>query len=170
MPHENFTTVLARLLSNARYREDFFAHRETEITKLEISPAEAEALRKLDAQAVEQQAEALILKRLRHVGEILPDTFQLQQQDGQALFTEFANQFWPTSHQRHLQDALRFAEWLLKNGKPIEQAELNRLRYHLAGKRWSIHILTRIAGKRRLGIQFLFRRKMFKEWIVSFGL
>ena len=169
MPQESFASVLSRLLSSERDRHNFFKDREAAIDRLQISQGEANALRQLDASAVEGQAKALISKRLRHIGEIIPMTIALQKDSIQSVFAKYANKFWPTSHRRHLIDALHFADWLIGQGRPIEQAEINRLRYRLGDKNWSIRLLTRISGRYRLGVQLLYNRRDFREWIFSIG-
>jgi hypothetical protein len=94
-------------------------------------------------------AESLLFKRLREVEKLLPRTKQFLSADFEKYFREFSTTFLPASIKKHLEDAVQFCEFLIK--QKIKDASLKDLiRYEQA------NLIFNGYGKR-----FLFRRFRF---------
>jgi hypothetical protein len=104
--------ALARLYTDDRLRENFFADPRAVGAELGLSDGEARQLGSADRRRVELFAESLRLKRLGEVRGLLPRTAAVLG-DGElrALFLEFAGDFVPEGTHKHRADALAFAEY-----------------------------------------------------------
>jgi len=160
MPASDFTTVLARLLSESALRAEFTSSKERVLGGFELSRGDREGLLGLDACDLELQAQALVTKRRTEVASLLPDTFALLGiERSAALFAMYAETNWPDTHRRHLEDAVKFGEYLQRVGAPVSESELNLLRFRLQGRHFSVRVIEHATAKRRMrsALQILIR-------------
>lgn len=157
MEEIDFTTALGRVLSSARLRREFLEAPEKVAAALNVAAAERPAFCALDAAALQQQADALIAKRCHEVLALLPRTAQLHGENAAALFTEYAETYWPAGAARHPADALAFAEYLHDNGHATFAPEVNILALALSKKRsmWKLPRIIWPDGRTAHGIQIL---------------
>jgi hypothetical protein len=106
--------LLARLYTDKVLRQKFLSApektgREFNLTEKEIAELAAVLPAELDF-----FSESLLFKRLREVEKLLPRTKQILSEDFEKYFREFSNSFLPTSIKKHLEDAVQFADFLLK--------------------------------------------------------
>lgn len=154
----DLTTALGRLLTDAELRSQFFSNRAATVKRLEVDPAVAVVLQRLNEQAFECQARGLIDKRFHEVVNMIPMTIRHLGENARTWFSQYAESFWPGTHRRHLIDAIEFCRYVhgLRPGVCC-RSERNRLEFRLARRRFAIHFVSDyyVAGKRRLAIQVL---------------
>ncbi len=101
--------VLARLYTDAGFRERFLADREGMAASLGLSPEDVQQVANLSSTQVRFVAQSLYRKRLGEVRKLLPATHQALGLRFGTLFREFADTHTPASSKKHLGDALAFA-------------------------------------------------------------
>jgi len=149
--------VLARLLSDANLRAEFASDR---VGFCAAYPVDTRtSLLQLDCAALERQARTLLSKRLHEVGLLAPRTCALCGPNLAQLFDKYAQGSWPTSHLRHLVDAVQFARWLRAGGYAIDKSELAHCELQ-AGLRKAAVCFPRINGKRVLLLSVRTRREV----------
>jgi len=153
----DLTIALGRLLSDAALRETLRRDPEAASALLGIN---AETLRELDPDGLEQQARGLIDKRFHEVAKRLPRTFAGLDVRSPGVFREYASGVWPEGHDRHLQDAAAFGAFLERRGLPVCRSELNRVRFACGRMPISIRLAPDVwaAGRSRWAVQVLIRR------------
>ncbi|HEX8565929.1 MAG TPA: hypothetical protein VF648_09690 [Pyrinomonadaceae bacterium] len=123
--------LLARLYTDKVLRQKFLSApektgREFNLTEKEIADLAAVLPAEFDF-----FSESLLFKRLREVEKLLPRTKEILSADFEKYFREFSNSFLPTSIKKHLEDAVQFADFLLK--QELKSARLKDLiRYEQA--------------------------------------
>ena len=106
--------LLARLYTDKDLRHKFLSApektgREFNLTEKEIAELAAVLPAELDF-----FSESLLFKRLREVEKLLPRTKEILSADFEKYFREFSNGFLPAAIKKHLEDAVQFADFLLK--------------------------------------------------------
>jgi hypothetical protein len=158
----DLTTALGRLLTDAALRSEFFQNRTATLERFDLDQAAAGVLQQIDESTFERQAQALIYKRFHEVMKMLPMTIRLLGEDAARRFREYAGQFWPDGHRRHLIDAVEFCRYLRDQKRgTVCRSEQNMVEFRLSKRRFEIHLVTDyyVHDKRRLAIQVLTRSK-----------
>jgi hypothetical protein len=154
----DLTTVLGRLLSDPALRATLRRDPEAAARALDADPA---TLAAVDSDGLEQQAETLLEKRFHEVGKLLPRTVAALGPDAERRFREHAAGFWPEGHRRHAEDASAFGRWLQGRRLPHSRSELNRHRFALGARRFSLGFVNDawVGGRSRRALQILYRRR-----------
>jgi hypothetical protein len=132
----DFTSLLARLLSDSVLRREFARDRERTAKKLSVNADIRKALASLDPECLNRQAETLLRKRWFEISQLLPVTCAelSARPEHWALFVEYAETFWPEGHRRHLEDTLAFGRFLSERGvKELNELEWHRFRFGHSG-------------------------------------
>ena len=110
--------ALARLYTDARLRERFFAAPSEVGRELGLTPEDAQQLAALGARQADYFAASLVNKRLGEVSKLLPLSARVLGQEFRKLFRQFAAaEPVPAGLSKHLRDALAFAEHVGKGGR-----------------------------------------------------
>ena len=154
---------LAKLLSERRLREEFRRDRLQVIDELNVSAAQAEQLMSISMEQLDAQAESLIAKRYNEVRELAPQTWMRLGEHAVKCFIQYAETSkWPSGHQRHMVDAVRFCEFVRLNCKDcFLQSEYQWLTFR-CGKRHFRFCFTfdyMLGDKRKWAIQYFWRDK-----------
>lgn len=167
----DFTTALARLLSDGELRDAFARDPEAVADLLEVSPLDREAFCQLVASDLEAQAEVLLRKRFEGMGGWLGKTCAALPEDGWFAFRTYARPKWSDSPGR-TGDALAFSQALRVQGVRTERAEVNRLKFAEGVGLASIHFLPSGPSRRHGGFQAFIRGKArtWREWEIHFRL
>ena len=158
----HLSEAVARLLSEPSLRESFRTDRSAVARHFDLSPEHEKTFLSIDESQLAVQAEALIKKRFHEIAKLLPHSVAALGVRAEDLFEEYANDYWPRGHRRHLDDAVHFGAYLLgRVGSGVNRAELNRLRFALDHQRFAIHAVSdlMVGGKPRRAIQFFYRTK-----------
>jgi hypothetical protein len=115
--------VLAQLYTNTELRERFSANPQVVGAELGLSLEEAQQLAKLSVREVNVFANSLKWKRLGEVRELLPRTAKVLGKNFTTLFWRYADTYLPTGIKKHRQDAIAFANFIIKV-VPAENIEL----------------------------------------------
>jgi hypothetical protein len=147
----DLTTALGRLLTDRKLRQ-IFLHDQLQCARLiSIRNTDKEAFIALDPVGLEVQAHTLLRKRLHEVSRLLTKTFELLGAQAEKLFFAYAQTFWPEHHTRHLEDAVFFCRYLIRQGRrELYRPEYNRLRFVLEERKLSIHFVRKIWIRRKL--------------------
>jgi len=163
----DFTTALARLLSDAELRAEFATHPAAVASRLADHRDDVAALLAIDPAELETQAVGLVRKRTGQVAALLPQTWN-QLPDASTRFADFAaGQPWPEGHQRHLNDAVQFGAWLAANLDPaLLRSEWNRCRFQLEGRRVALCLVSHPSiPLRQRGLRLMWRwRNRVVHW------
>ena len=104
--------------------------------RLGLAAHDLDAFLDLNADQLDRQAFALVAKRWHEVVRLAPNTVGNLGDEGPQLFRFHAQSYWPDGHRRHLLDARRFLQFLLKNGVgSVDADEFDALRRMVAGRR-----------------------------------
>ena len=124
--------ALSKLLTDHSLRQSFYESPADLADRLNLKSESKASFLDLDHAQLESQARILIGKRWHEVCRLLPKTIKALGEQGREAFDFFANQYWPTGHQRHFLDALEFCEFVESNdlGKCNRQ-ETKRLQLRL---------------------------------------
>lgn len=170
------TEALSRLLSDSALRTAFRADPEAVAARLGVVPAERASFAALGPDALDVQAEGLLHKRLREVRELLPETFAVLGEDGDAAFLASAESHWPEGPTRHRDDAICFGEHLRRTpaGRAaLSRREWNALRFEGGRAPLALHLVKDvwISGRPRRALQVLWRgRQRRGQSFLYFGL
>jgi hypothetical protein len=104
--------ALARLYTDARLRERFFADPFKTGEEFGLGRDEAQQLARLSARQVNFFAGTLHAKRLQEVRDLLPLTFRALAERAAPLFREYAETNLPGGVKKHRADAAGFADYL----------------------------------------------------------
>ena len=155
------TEALTRLLSDADLRDVYRRDGLEAASELSLSADDLSAFLSLDPSEVDRQAQGLISKRFYEVSRLIPQTLHSVGDASRRHFHEYATQFWPMGHQRHLIDAVEYCGYLKDNNLSLVicRSELNWLRFSVSRTTCSIHFVADLVvhGKRRRAIQLFFR-------------
>lgn len=147
----DLTTALARLLTDARLREEFRKAPERTADSLHVSSADRASFCELDAEALEFQAQGLIFKRFHEVLKWLPQTLCCLEGRGKTHFLKYANTYWPKGHRRHQLDALEFCRYLLEQRIcGVNTFEFHWLQFQSDDKKVELHFFHDIPMRKRL--------------------
>jgi hypothetical protein len=117
--------VLARLYTDAEFRERFLRAPGATGARAGLPPAEAEQLAG-EGDRLRLYARSLQHKRAGEVGRLLPLTRRLLGTSFRGLFLEYADTFVPNGLGKHREDALRFARFLAGCALPARAIDLAR--------------------------------------------
>jgi hypothetical protein len=109
--------ALARLYTDAAWREAFLAAPETTGGALGLDPAEARALAAQPAPRLRFVADSLRRKRLNEVVKLLPSAHRALGPRFAALFWQFADGYLPRGPHRHRADARAFAAFVAQTAR-----------------------------------------------------
>ena len=124
--------ALARLYTDARLRERFYAAPAEVGRELGLDEQDAQSLARLGARQTDYFAASLVNKRLGEVSKLLPLTARVLGQEFRRLFRQFAAaEPAPAGLSKHLRDAVAFAEYAGRGGRlasvaPVWLVELLR--------------------------------------------
>ena len=161
MNPRGFVDALTQLLSDPTLRQRFESDRCAVVNELGVSNEDAELLRRLDSQKLQQQAQELMHKRQSEVARLMPITWERLSDDARKLFRDYVDTTpWPCGHQRHLHDAAGFSGFLRTHtsGKTVK-SECNWIEFRAGNRRFAIRFVRDLPldGSERCGIQFLYR-------------
>ncbi len=108
-------SVLARLYTDAAWREAFFAEPLQTGGTAGLTPEEAAQLAKMEASDVAFFALTLHQKRLKQIHKLLPLSRRAYGQNFDACFRAYAEGYLPDGTKKHRDDATSFAKYLKKN-------------------------------------------------------
>ena len=170
----DFTGALARLLSDASLRGEFARDPARVAGALNVAERHRLALCSLPVEQLEAQANVLRAKRFHEVAALLPRTVARLGDAAMDIFRAHSESFWPTTHRRHLEDAVTFAEFLAGlHPAYVDVAELNRLRFLNGNGRVAVHFArVRVPGPRpRRAMQLLYRVPSggVRSWFIHLG-
>ena len=164
----DFTTALARLLTDPAVRETYKTDRHAVARRLSVRDVDLDAFVSLDVNGVVEQAAGLLRKRFHEVAQLLPSTISQLGPQARTHFFEYAPTRWPTGYRRHLEDAELFCRHLTAcDIRSVCPVEWNRMRFFMSRRRWSVHLIRTlmIDGRPRRAIQVLYRaRGLPHEW------
>lgn len=152
MSQQDFTTALARLLSDSGLRREFEKNPTAVADQLLESAYDKQTLLAISPAQLNSQADGLLQKRANQIANFLPQTWQLLAETARPKFLTYASENpWPEGHRRHLLDATSFGEWLSDRSDPgLVRCELHRCRFALSPSRMKLHI-------NRSGVCFFWR-------------
>jgi hypothetical protein len=131
----DFVTALGQLLSQPELQQLFIQAPEEVADRLNLAADHRALFVALDPEQVIAQANLLITKRLKEVRAYLSQTFILLGHEGATCFKSYATIHWPRSHRRHQEDACQFCDYLKNRNFPVNQSEVNYLRFLTSGRR-----------------------------------
>lgn len=157
MELETAQALLARLYTDAPFREAFLANPAEAATDYELSKRELEQLAELADGPALRFSRALIRKRFGQVVNHLPATRRaLRKQLWSAFFT-FAGRHNPKGIGRHLDDAIAFAKFL--RGEHADQID--------APHWWPLILDYELAGLKALAAPYYFNLKIYRHDILK---
>lgn len=112
MSLEQQQAVLARLLTDATFRQRWLKNPHALDPSTGLSPDEHHLLSSLPAELLTYQAQALLNKRRQELQKLLPLTFRGLGENARTLHAHFAETYLPTGLTPHRTEALQFAHWL----------------------------------------------------------
>lgn len=161
MEEIDFSTALARLLSDTSLREQFARDPAAIAAQIRVREADREAFVMLSAAEIETQARILLRKRFKAVGSLIPATMDRLGPAAWDCFLEHARLCWPQGPAMEVEDTrLLCAHLAVTQPAALCQSELNRLRFHLSNQRLAVHWVRdlRVRGKVRRALQVLVRQ------------
>lgn len=172
--------TLARLYTDRRLREDFFADPPKVGRELGLCDEDARQLAQLSTAEVNKFADALHGKRLLGVGKLLPFTRRVLRDRFDAHFRRYASENVQAGAPQYFADAAGFAVYLgaaLRRGEEAEPWVLDLLRFEAARvmasgserrvvARYFSHDIGRLVGSlaRRAESPAVFRRPSLAVW------
>lgn len=125
LEQQNF---LAKLYTDESFRQKFITEPKNFGKKYNLNQLEIADILVILPDEINAFADSLFYKRLREVGKFLPLTKRELQKDFETMFRGFAKTFSPNSVKKHLEDAIKFAEFLqIQNIKPFWIKDLIKL-------------------------------------------
>lgn len=160
MSQIDFTTALARLLSDRALRAQFAKDPDQALDAIDVVDGDRSALLAVDVTGLCAQAESLLDKRCHEASAWIPSTWGMLGDSAAALFREYANRAWPACHPRPIIDATAFCRWLQhQRHATVCEAEVNRLEFRAGARRWMMGVVRNICigGRTRSALQILYR-------------
>jgi len=154
-------TFLSKLLSDSKLRSEFSNKPQDVIELYTFDDDDRDMLFSLSASELNIQANILLQKRLHEVQCILPNTFLLNQLQLSQTFLQYAESYWPEGYTKHSLDAIKFCHYLKNHNIHFDHAELNRLRFAIAKRFFSVYIHRKlnVNGRSHFALQILYRFK-----------
>jgi hypothetical protein len=134
--------LLARIFTDEALRLRFLSEPEKIGIENNLSASEIEQIRQILPEQINFFADSLFYKRLHEVEKLLPLTRKALGTEFEKYFREFANQFLPQTIKKHLEDAVRFGEFLQTKeikfawAKDLARFEKARLSFNNSEKRF----------------------------------
>lgn len=129
---------LARIYTDENLRREFSAAPEQIGKQNDLTESEIAELIAILPDEIDVFADSLFYKRLREVEKLLPLTKKILGVDFEKRFREFSKSFTPESVKKHLEDAIRFAEFLgereLNWKSDAAKFETAKLEFYALGK------------------------------------
>ncbi|HEX8734694.1 MAG TPA: hypothetical protein VF721_05175 [Pyrinomonadaceae bacterium] len=141
MSLQDVQNLLARIFTDEDLRLRFLQEPQKIGAENNLSDDEIIQIRQLLPEQINFFADSLFYKRLREVEKLLPLTRKVLQKDFEKYFREFANQFQPQTIKKHLEDAVKFADFLTAKkiepiwAKDLASFEQARLAFNNSAKR-----------------------------------
>jgi len=157
----DFITALSRLLSEPVLLKEFTADAPATAERLNIIESDRSIFLSLVPEQVSKQAKLLITKRMREVYKYMPQTFNLLGIESFNCFKNYAITHWPNTYRRHLEDAYQYCIYLKTRQLPVNQSEMNYLRF-LKGRRYlglALAMDVPVKGSYAPSIQLFYRKK-----------
>ncbi|MFM8469789.1 MAG: hypothetical protein ACKODH_07450 [Limisphaerales bacterium] len=161
MDEIDFSTALARLLSDTGLRERFARDSAAVAAQLRVQPPDRDAFVALSTTELETQARILLRKRFKAVSYLIPATMDRLGPTAWTCFLEHARCCWPQGANMEVEDTRQFCAHLaVKQPAALCQSELNRLRFHLSSQRWAVRWVRdlRVRGQLRRAFQVFVRQ------------
>ena len=147
---------LARLYTDDDLRREFLSAPEKIGRKFDLTKQEIDEIMTVFPEEISFFADSLFFKRIREVEKLLPRTKQILQKNFETHFRAFSQTFLPITIKKHLEDAVHFADYLIKqNVKPEWSVDL--IRYEQA------NLIFHGCGKTFLFRRFKFNVKQFSR-------
>jgi hypothetical protein len=106
--------LTAKLYTDSDLRQKFLSEPEKIGRRFHLTEKEIAELAAVLPDELNFFAESLFFKRLREVEKLLPRTKQFLSNEFEKYFREFSATFLPAAIKKHLEDAVRFSEFLIK--------------------------------------------------------
>jgi hypothetical protein len=111
-----YQKTLARIYTDAAFRNKFFEDRVAFVSALGIDEISSQHLRSLNREEVELFSTGLINKRFGNVKSLLLLSFKFSEGTFSQLFYSYAMNYLPEGgHQKYANDAIQFSQYFLKN-------------------------------------------------------
>jgi hypothetical protein len=121
---ENYQYLLAKIYTDADFREKFFAEPVKIGAVFQLEPALAQELAQKHQEAIDFFSDTLLRKRLQAVRNLLPQTVQILANQLNALFQSFAQNRPLLSDDRYAEDSFAFGKQVEKSAF-FEKLNLN---------------------------------------------
>jgi len=162
---------LAKIYTDENLRREFLAAPEKIGRENDLSEREIAELAEVFPDELNSFADSLFWKRLREVEKLLPLTRAQMNQEFERHFREFSRNFNSQSIKKHLDDALRFCDYLRANeiisatGKNAAKYEQAKLEFWALNRRAVVRLLdfdiTTGEPKKRLAVWLRIGKKEF---------
>lgn len=169
---QNFT---ARIYTDENLRRKFLSAPEQTGRENNLSEKEIAELAAVFPEELNFFADSLLYKRLREVEKLLPLTARALSKDYEKHFREFAVQYTPESIKKHLEDAVRFAEFLQTKeieliwARDLAKYERAKLEFNVYQKRFLFRIfdydVKEIFRHHAMPQRKFLRKKTFAAWL-----
>ncbi len=158
----DFTTALARLLSDSKLRKQFAIDPNKLVSGLSLSKSDKAMMLSLSHGQLELQAKVLLNKRLHEIQTILPNTFSYNKLLLAQEFYRYAEDYWPIGYKKHQLDAIRFCQHLKNKIIYFDPAELNRLKFSSKNQFFAVYFHRNLwnKGQYHFTLQILYRPKI----------
>jgi hypothetical protein len=104
--------ILAKLYTEPEFRQKFLDEPIKIGTQNGLNEAEIKEISESMAEELKFFSDSLFWKRFREVEKLLPKTKETLGKDFEPLFREFSANYFPESIKKHLEDAIKFCEFL----------------------------------------------------------
>jgi hypothetical protein len=151
MAHNDFITALGRLLRDGNLRDSLAANAQATASQLSTCERDILSLSQLVPEDLEYQASVLLRKRLDLIRPVLADTCHGLGSQAWPAFYQYARVSWPSGVDAIYRDAVGFVEHLQGLGiHKISEMERNQVRFAVGQKKFEVHLIRRMNGKRAL--------------------
>jgi hypothetical protein len=112
---QNYQHLLAKIYTDADFREKFFAEPVKIGAEFQLDPVLAQELAQKHQQAIDFFSDTLLRKRLQAVRSLLPQTAQILDSQLNTLFQSFAQNRPLLSDDRYAEDSFAFGKYVEKS-------------------------------------------------------
>lgn len=160
---------LARLFTDESLRQSFLSEPRKIGLANGLNEKDIAALENILPEQLNFFGDSLFWKRLREVEKFLPETKKDLEENFTNLFREFSQIYNPHSTKKHLEDAVKFCDFLLQKFELPEQKKLivkfekAKLKFFGYGKRFAFCRLNKnlLSNKKSLSIWVRFNGKIY---------